>query len=276
MSDFTWIPFYKELAIKLLDYKNNRSELVDLVYSFDKTEYLHMEDKSKITDIDPFSFYGTFNRGITEDNRKNNLKKIKQFFQLDSEIPSNFDGIPILNNQKSFYFAWYSQKTLNQSCDSYWYLFEKAVNKNIQQEDIEKLANTKGIGLAMSTMPLFWVNPDFYLPLDKNTVEYLKKNNLATDEDITPQNYLSLLNTVKTKMQNGEISEKSFVEISSKAWKSENTDKTYWYVGHTFGSNEPQLSRFLEEDVWEGRFDEDKDKAQLKECLKIKVGDILI
>ena len=79
VEKYTWIPFYKELATKLLKYKDNRNELVKLIYSFDKTEYLHMEDKSKITDIDPFSFYGIFNRGITEDNRKKSLKKINNF-----------------------------------------------------------------------------------------------------------------------------------------------------------------------------------------------------
>lgn len=220
VEKYTWIPFYKELATKLLKYKDNRNELVKLIYSFDKTEYLHMEDKSKITDIDPFSFYGIFNRGITEDNRKKSLKKIKEFFQLINEIPYDFDGIPILNNQKSFYFKWDSYEILKQSCNFYWNLFEKVVNRTITQKDIEELANIKGIGLAMATMPLFWINPDFYLPLDKNTVEYLKRNQIVANEEISSLNYMAMLNKIQTKIQNGEISDKSFTEISFNAWEN--------------------------------------------------------
>ena len=31
-QNFTWIPFYEEMARKLLDYRNNRKVLVDIVY----------------------------------------------------------------------------------------------------------------------------------------------------------------------------------------------------------------------------------------------------
>lgn len=31
MSNFTWIPFYKELAQKLLAYKDRQSELIDFL-----------------------------------------------------------------------------------------------------------------------------------------------------------------------------------------------------------------------------------------------------
>lgn len=63
---FTWIPFYKELATKLLDYKDKRNELVSFIYDDEGlgyyTGYLHMKNKKKtIDDIDPFSFFGIFN-----------------------------------------------------------------------------------------------------------------------------------------------------------------------------------------------------------------------
>ena len=41
----------------------------------------------------------------------------------------------------------------------------------------------------MATMPLFWINSEIYLPMDKNTVEFLKKSNLIAEE-ITGKNYL--------------------------------------------------------------------------------------
>ena len=78
MSGFTWIPFYKELAEKLLEYKDRRDELVKFVYSsLDKTDYLSMEDgKTPIKDIDPFTFFGIFNRRTSKENRVKNAKEI--------------------------------------------------------------------------------------------------------------------------------------------------------------------------------------------------------
>lgn len=32
MSNFTWIPFYEEMAQKLLTFKDRRKDLVDIVY----------------------------------------------------------------------------------------------------------------------------------------------------------------------------------------------------------------------------------------------------
>ena len=59
---FSWIPFYSELAKALLAYKDERKPLVDFVYSElsqvggrSLVDYIHMEDGSKVKDIDPFS-----------------------------------------------------------------------------------------------------------------------------------------------------------------------------------------------------------------------------
>ena len=66
---FTWIPFYKELSKKLLQFRNDRKPLVDFIYSELSTvgskslvDYIHMEDGSKVKDIDPFSVFAIFNR----------------------------------------------------------------------------------------------------------------------------------------------------------------------------------------------------------------------
>ena len=218
MSDFTWIPFYKELAKKLLEYKDRRNELVKFVYTLSKTNYLKMENGDKIEDIDPFSFFGVFNRGIKEANRKKILDTIKASFNLASNVPADFDGIPILNGLRSFYFNWNDKKTLTQSCDFLWALFEKAISEKITKEDVEALVNTKGIGFAMATIPLFWVNPNIYLPMDNNTFEYLINSKIANENEITESNYLILLKKVQGKIQSGEIEEKNFVELSLKAW----------------------------------------------------------
>ena len=79
--DFNWIPFYMELAKALLLYKSDRKPLVDWIYS-DLSQvsekslvgYIHMRDKSKVTDIDPFSVFAIFNRNLKIEARQRSNK----------------------------------------------------------------------------------------------------------------------------------------------------------------------------------------------------------
>lgn len=50
----------------------------------------------------------------------------------------------------------------------------------------------------------------------------------------------------------------------------------YWCVGYNFGGHESQLSRFLENFIWEGRFDEKNNKALLQRARQIRPKDILV
>ena len=85
---FTWIPFYKELSQKLLQFRNDRQPLVDFIYSDLSTvgskslvDYIHMEDGSQVTDIDPFSVFAIFNRSLKLENKVGFLQKFKKRFQ---------------------------------------------------------------------------------------------------------------------------------------------------------------------------------------------------
>ena len=74
-SNFDWITFYKEFANKLLDYKDNRTELIQIIKNVYGTLGLSLpklEKDNDIIDIDPFTVYGLFNKGIANENRKKN------------------------------------------------------------------------------------------------------------------------------------------------------------------------------------------------------------
>ena len=64
-NQFDWVDFYKELAAKLLQYKNNRAELISKVLKIYETTGINLptlEKDNKIVDIDPFTFFGLFNK----------------------------------------------------------------------------------------------------------------------------------------------------------------------------------------------------------------------
>ena len=64
MSDkYEWVEFYKELASKLIVYKDNRAELVAIVrkiYELTGINFPTLEKDKNLVDIDPFTFYGLF------------------------------------------------------------------------------------------------------------------------------------------------------------------------------------------------------------------------
>ena len=81
--DFCWIPFYTEFATKLLQYKNNRNLLIEKIISIFQnlhTKTPTLEKENALQDIDPFTIFGLFNKGITDANRIAILKQIAKLF----------------------------------------------------------------------------------------------------------------------------------------------------------------------------------------------------
>lgn len=71
-EQFKWVDYYEEFASKLLEYRNNRKELIDkIVKVYDSIEMKlpKLEANGIPEDIDPFTIFGLFNKGITNDNR---------------------------------------------------------------------------------------------------------------------------------------------------------------------------------------------------------------
>ncbi|HEM3143676.1 TPA: hypothetical protein U1B96_001289 [Streptococcus suis] len=82
-NQFNWVNFYKEFAWKLLDYKDNRAELVEKVKAIYTKTKIHMptlEKDNHLIDIDPFTIFGLFNKQIKEENRIKILTAIAELF----------------------------------------------------------------------------------------------------------------------------------------------------------------------------------------------------
>ena len=128
MSSFTWIPFYTELAGKLLQYKNRREDLAKLIYSnFEKKEikFLHDYDGSDFKELDPFTVYSVFNRSMK--NRIGLTQKIKELFGLKAMVPNDFDGIPVQSPMNASYITYSEDRSPDgKDVDRLWKLFEQA------------------------------------------------------------------------------------------------------------------------------------------------------
>lgn len=223
---FTWIPLYKELAKALLRYKDNRKPLVDWIYSDlgkitrsdgkPLVDYLHQKDHSRIIDIDPFSVFGIFNRSVTWTNRTELLKMFKEHFGLSAEVPTDFDGIPILDARNSFFFSWEDDN--DRRIKGQWALYEKVVNgQECEQEFNQVIEN--GMAKYSLTMTLFWIAPDRFLALDSRNRNYLELFGYPKEyPDLHYKEYMAVLERIKNDMGNGKIPEKSFIDLSYGAW----------------------------------------------------------
>ena len=110
---FDWINFYSELATKLLSYKNDRKTLIEKiksVYTSIDMKIPKLDSGEEIIDIDPFTVFGLFNKGITNSNRLSIITGIANEFGIEAKIPDNFDGIPVLNNLKATFYGFDKRK----------------------------------------------------------------------------------------------------------------------------------------------------------------------
>lgn len=120
---FLWTRFYAAIADKLLLYRDKRDELIQGIHSIaSKVEGLsNLQDQFQdgstgpLKDICPFTAMGIFNRGITDVNRKNIATELATFLGVEEVVPDSFEGIPILNNQKSWFFGFDNKKNLTTS-----------------------------------------------------------------------------------------------------------------------------------------------------------------
>ena len=105
---FKWTAFYMALADSLLTFRQDRTTLIEKIQQvYDR---IHMKlptlEKGDIPkDIDPFTIYGLFNKGITDDKRKAIICTFKSMFSIDAEIPDDFSGIPVLMNMTAAFYA---------------------------------------------------------------------------------------------------------------------------------------------------------------------------
>lgn len=221
-QNFSWIPFYMEMADKLLAFKNNRKALVDIMYSLDSqyVSYIHTNDGGRYPDIDPFTFFGIFNRGNSFEKRKKIAAFFKERLGVKAEVPENYEGIPIVFAVMSC-FCW--SENIDTNIQPLWNLFEAVLKK--EQEKIENLfdivCKQKGIKWNI-TMGLFWIRPYEYIALDSCNQSYLQSKglNVFSEKNLNAAHYFAFLNEIKQKMRANELQETTIPAISYHAWQS--------------------------------------------------------
>lgn len=219
---FTWIPYYKEFAQRLTQFQKDRKRLLNLIYNNRDellAKYLHDQggEGDLLEDIDPFTVFGLFNRGIKHENRINSAKLFKNILDIKVDIPKDFEGIPVLNNQKSHFFGFRSHRGKND-IQNLWNLFIKVVNDENFEEEYNTVIKQFIIKVNI-TMGLFWIRPEKFLAFDRTNRQYLKEQYGIKLPNKAPEysEYMKILDSINKKMASGEIKENTFYELSANA-----------------------------------------------------------
>ena len=236
---FEWINFYSEFATKLLEFKNNRAELiVDIqsAYSAINMKLPKLEREDSIIDIDPFSVFGLFNKGITNANRIAILESFATVFNIKSKVPNNFDGIPVLNNLKATYYGFKDDRQV-ADIDNLWGLYESAINLAEKDDAANREIFTKWydtvhdqLGIRWNiTMGLYWIRPYEFINLDSINrgfivdpdnmpVDFVNSVKKKLNKVPYASEYLAIKDACLHALKDSDYEYKNFPELSYRAW----------------------------------------------------------
>jgi len=236
---FNWPRFYEAVADKLLTFRNRRDELIAGIHVIaSKVDGLsNLQDQfadgssGPLKDICPFTAMGIFNRGITDANRKAIASELASLLGVSEPIPDSFEGIPVLNNQKSWFFG-FDNKRQPDDIDTLWEAFAQAI-AFAESDDAEarsafvsaydNATQRYGVGWNL-TIGLYWIRPWNFPTLDSQSQRYIsKKLNIQIGMNgpkgrCNATDYLAVLDTLEARFQEDAYPVHSFPELSLAAW----------------------------------------------------------
>lgn len=241
---FRWTRFYQAVADgllnPLLDLRNDRRPLIEFLQQLQPTiEGLGLlsgdqfADGSKgfIQDIDPFTLFGLFNRGIKDSNRRAIASALAQFLGVEEAVPESFEGIPVLNNQKSWFFP-YAKDRDPAHIDVLWQVFQSglALADADTEQAIERFSRDFDAAMAFYgvawnlTFGFYWCRPWSFLSLDERSRSYISEKLRLTIGRNGPKHrcnaadYLQLIESLNQRFEEPDFSVHSFPELSLEAW----------------------------------------------------------
>lgn len=240
-NNFIWTECYIELANKILEFKSDRKSLLTLlqiVFEEVGMKFPYMDEEKVMDDICPFTVIGAINRGIKDENRIAILESLKAHLGMQSEIPTSFIGIPVLNNMKVWFFTLKKDQGEND-IQNLWDMFEIALSYADEPtnekrgkfiscfDNVIKQTNVRW----NITMGLYWCRPYTYINLDdRNRKFILQSGNLPSyfstvfsgiDKKMPDGNkYLFMCEQCTNAIKNGNFGYENLPGLSYIAWKS--------------------------------------------------------
>lgn len=236
--NYNWTDFYTEFADKLCEYQNKRDKLIDKVkelYANTGINLPKLEEDMNPIDIDPFTVFGLFNKGITDANRIKLLNEIKILFNIDAAVPDSFGGIPVLDPRNSTFYSFKSQRGDND-IDDLWHLFIMAIKYADEQSEANKKSFINAYNRVKdlrgnkwkTSMGLYWIRPNAFINLDSRNRWFINSGEAVPSDIIahfektntipSGEEYIIICNRILDEIKSGRCQYKNFPELSNAAW----------------------------------------------------------
>jgi len=174
-NDYSWVPFYSEMAESLLRYRGNQKELIGILKDAGVNGLTDQYPKGKkiaLSEIDPFTFTNLINKHSNQ-RRTSLLKTIQERLGIKALVPIQFSGVPNVDSRQAWMFP-YKYERASGDVDKLWKLYEEVVSKNrISEPVFSEAKQVKYAGTAKLTQAIFRAAPTKYFPIDGQTTPYL-------------------------------------------------------------------------------------------------------
>lgn len=232
---YVWTKFYEEFANKLLVYENKRKELVHFLHSMYDAfgmnnpllDILADGTRAPLQDVCPFTVFGLFNKGMTDENRRKIAAEIAEFLQVEAQVPTSFQAIPILNNMTAWFFGSEPYRKAGD-IDRLWELFRIAIryaDEEVDEETFIEIYNRVLNQVQVRwniTIGFYWLRPWKFAPLDTNTRRYLTESlevfPALPKRPLQGEEYVLLLKRLMELFAAESNEVHSFPELSEQAW----------------------------------------------------------
>ena len=248
-NQHSWTGFYQELADKLLAYRNDRQTLISMLndaYSRTGMQLPKLE-ADELQDIDPFTVFGLFNKGITDANRRKIIAVIAEAFDVRADQPTDFEGVPVLNNLNATFYAFANDERRGEhGIDNLWHVFEAELVLAADDSEENRKAFVDAFDAAVIqfslgwklTMGLYWARPYSFISLDSRNRWFMADvakagsaiANAVPKEKDSPvhdgERYLVICDTIKSELGSEECSYTDFPSLTAAAFvKSERVNQ---------------------------------------------------
>lgn len=204
---FTWIPLFRQITEKVLEYQNKRDDLTQKVNNAFQ-DAAGWETTAKSVQVDPFQLFACvgFRGGDREKGPELKIEWLQAHFDITVVAPEDHDGIPY----GRFAPHWRERPNGQVDVDKLWNLALAALENN--ESDLihyfdDCMENIKDYKKTRISYGLFLMRPDRYLPINQAIIKFLDGHGISSFPSewdvnkVTGANYLKYCSEVMDKLQ---------------------------------------------------------------------------
>ena len=237
-SQYSWPRFFMELADKLLAFRDDRQGLIATlkqVYAEIGMTLPTLDSGGVPMDIDPFTVYGLFNRGLTDAKRRVIALGLGGALGVQAPLRDDFVGVPVLLNINATFYD--QVRRDDGDIERLWDLFAVALAYADEPSEQTEMEFCRAYDVVLQqrrvswniTMGLFWIRPYAYVNLcardrwflglpDRMTAPV--HSALAASKNVPGSaEYLWICDSVLSALTSGAYEYKTFPELSACAWR---------------------------------------------------------